>query len=93
MAVYCATKAALHSFTLSLRGQLRDTPFGVTEIIPPALKTRIGNMQFGAEVDEFVRAAISQLEEGRAEVTYGASTARSQASRAELDQVFAQMNA
>src|SRR5205085_11261849 len=37
--VYSATKAALHSFTLSTRWQLRDKGIETIEIIPPAVDT------------------------------------------------------
>ena len=37
MPVYCATKAAIHSFTQSLRHQLRDTSIRVFEVIPPTV--------------------------------------------------------
>lgn len=42
MPVYCATKAAVHSFTMSLRYQLRDTCIKVFEIVPPAVDTELG---------------------------------------------------
>ena len=40
--VYCATKAAIHSWTMSLRHQLRNTGVKVIELIPPYVATELG---------------------------------------------------
>lgn len=39
--VYCATKAGLHSFSISLRSQLAKTNVHVFEIAPPIVKTEL----------------------------------------------------
>ncbi|WP_218134310.1 SDR family oxidoreductase [Collimonas sp. OK242] len=39
---YCASKAAMHSYTLSLRQQLRNTTTAVIELIPPYVQTDLG---------------------------------------------------
>ncbi len=39
--VYCATKAALHSFTISFRHQMKGTRIKVFEIIPPTVETEL----------------------------------------------------
>lgn len=37
--LYCATKAGLHMFTVTLRRQLRESPVHVVEVFPPGLPT------------------------------------------------------
>jgi uncharacterized oxidoreductase len=93
--VYCATKAALHSFTLSLRQQLSSTPIEVIEIIPPAVDTDLGGPglhTFGVPLDEFADAVAARLDSGETEIPYGTAERVSRASRDELDAVFRRMN-
>lgn len=39
--IYCATKAALHTFSISLRSQLAKTNIRVFEMAPPIVKTEL----------------------------------------------------
>jgi uncharacterized oxidoreductase len=94
--IYSATKAALHSFTLSLRHQLAGTPVRVVEIIPPAVDTGLGGPglhTFGVPIDEFLGAVMPRLEAGDQEIAYGFAQQSSRASREELDQILVRMNA
>jgi uncharacterized oxidoreductase len=93
--VYCATKAALHSFTMSLRHQLSGTSTEVIEIIPPAVQTDLGGgglHTFGAPLDEFTDSIMQQIEEGKLEATFGFSAQSSRLSRDEIDAQFQRMN-
>lgn len=76
--VYCATKAALHSFTLSLRHQLSHSSVRVIEIVPPIVRTELGGgfeeHPGGPPVmtpDAFVAQALAELARGTEEVLVG----------------------
>ncbi|SNC66157.1 uncharacterized oxidoreductase [Hymenobacter gelipurpurascens] len=93
--IYSATKAALHSFTLSLRHQLTATPIRVLEIVPPAVNTDLGGPglhTFGVPVDAFADSVLARLAAGEEEVGYGTSEEARKASREELDARFKLMN-
>jgi uncharacterized oxidoreductase len=93
--IYSATKAALHSFTLSLRHHLAETAIQVVEIIPPAVNTDLGGAGIhtsGVAVDEFADAVMARIAAGDLEVAYGFAQQASRASRSELDQIFSRMN-
>ncbi len=93
--IYSATKAALHSFTLSLRHQLSGTSVSVIAIIPPAVDTDLGGVGLhthGTPLPEYIASVVEQLKAGADETTYGFSSQSSRASREQLDEIFKRMN-
>jgi uncharacterized oxidoreductase len=62
---YSATKAAIHSFTQSLRIQLADTSIQVIEIVPPAVRTALmglENAEHAMPLDDFLSEVMELLE-------------------------------
>ncbi|MEY2486908.1 MAG: putative oxidoreductase [Verrucomicrobiota bacterium] len=63
---YCATKAALHSYTQSLRYQLKSTNIDVIELIPPYVQTTLMGEQQASDpnampLDEYIDEVMSIL--------------------------------
>lgn len=50
-AVYCATKAFVRQFSLSLRGDLHGTPIRVTDIQPGLVETPFSEVRFKGDVE------------------------------------------
>ena len=100
--VYCATKAAVHSFTMSLRHQMEDSGIKIIEIVPPWVETALGG---GAPdpplagdrrpmpIDAFIAETMRELAGDGDELAIGESKNLVAAASSEsLKKVFAGMN-
>jgi uncharacterized oxidoreductase len=93
--VYCATKAALHSFTMSLRHQLKDL-VRVVELAPPIVATDLDKANRRPEAggppvisaQAFATEAVARFHDGETEIAVGLSNGLRQ--RGET--LFTQMN-
>lgn len=94
--VYCATKAAIHSLSLSMRHQMSRFGIKVYEIAPPAVDSELGRERWskgqsshgGMPVAEFVEAMLRALEADLSEAAIG----QADAMRANREALFDEMN-
>jgi uncharacterized oxidoreductase len=100
MPVYCATKSAIHSFSLSLRHQLRDTSIKVFEIIPPIVDTELdkgargerGQEDRGIPPFRVAQATLKALENDEYEIAIGMAENLRMGARKNPDQTFQNIN-
>jgi len=104
MPVYCATKAAVHSFTMSLRHQLKDTSVKVFEIVPPMVDTELGKGSVEEEEEEeewnrgippveVAKATINSLGKDEYEIVVGEAQGLVTGSRTNPEEEFKRLNA
>ncbi len=91
---YCASKAAMHAFALSLRHQLRKTNIRVVEVFPPTVDTDFNK---GIQAPKmapaaFAKAFLQQLERGKTSINIGQSKALSVFSRLMPGLAFKMLN-
>ena len=100
MPVYCATKAAVHSFTVSLRHQLKETSIKVFEIVPPAVNTELGKGTTSDESQEYrgippvvvAEATIDALAKNEYEIIVGEAKGLVEGARTNPEQTFQNIN-
>ena len=77
-AIYSATKAAVHSYTQSLRFQLENSGVEVIELMPPAVRTDLTDefAEHGISMistQELVKQSFAALRSGKPEIRPGSS--------------------
>ena len=76
--IYSATKAAVHSYTQSLRLQLENSGVEVIELMPPAVRTDLTDefAEHGISMistDELIKLSFAALRSGKVEIRPGQS--------------------
>jgi uncharacterized oxidoreductase len=98
--IYCATKAATHSFTLSLRHQLRSTSIRVFEAVPPTTDTELDASFAGEQEEEYrgispqevAEAIVQGIKQDREEILIGEAQGLYQAALQDPKDIFNKLN-
>jgi len=93
--VYCATKAALHSWTRSLRFQLDKRKIHVFELIPPPVATKMTEdyKKFNPiSTEKLIQAFKKSFVKNELEITVGQSNGLKKLSRFAPEFIFKQLN-
>ncbi len=71
--IYSACKAALHSYTVTLRHALQETSVGVVELIPPAVRTALAGAgtSHGVPLKDFSDQVFAALKAGAESIGFG----------------------
>jgi uncharacterized oxidoreductase len=99
MPVYCATKAAVHLFTVSLRHQLKNTSVKVFEIIPPAVETELGRVEGeeessypGIKPDVLAKNVLESMAKDEYEIAVGEAKGLVEGSCTDFPKAFGELN-
>jgi len=100
MPVYCAAKAGIHIFSVSLRHQLKGTSVKVFEVVPPAVDTELGKgssrnseqRHGGIPPSEVAAETMKALRNAEYEIVVGKAKGLVEGSRKAFEETFRGLN-
>jgi len=100
MPIYCATKAAVHSFSMSMRHQLKGTSIKVFEVVPPMVDTDLGKGSVeeqeegnrGIPPTEVAKSLMGSMRKDEYEIVVGEAKGLVTGSRMNPDEIFRNLN-
>jgi len=100
MPIYCATKAAIHSFSTSLRRQMAGTSVKVFEVIPPTVNTELdrgarakrGQKDLGIPAEQVATEVLKGMTEDKFEIPVGMAGGLMGAVKGDFQAAFDRMN-
>ena len=97
--VYSATKAAIHSFSVTLRQQLKNTPVKVFEVAPPTTDTELDKgmrekrgIDKGITAEEVAAATLKGIAGDEFEIAIEEANRLRERSKTDFEETFHEMN-